>query len=97
MKIFILDKYKITKFNLPEKVEDSFLIPYKGYNNKNDNFVTVEANEDKWQLKSNGAVNILDGTNTVNNITLENYNYYTLSYLLKKNILHLQEQQFLIH
>ena len=25
MKIFILDKFKITKFNLPEKVEDSIL------------------------------------------------------------------------
>ena len=36
MKIFILDKFKITKFDLPEKIEDSFLIPYKGYNNKND-------------------------------------------------------------
>ena len=36
MKIFILDKLKITKFNLPEKIEDSFLIPYKGENNKND-------------------------------------------------------------
>ena len=81
MKIFILDKFKITKFNLPDKVEDSFLIPYKGHNNKNDNFVTVEANEDKWQLKSNGTVNILDGTNIIDNVVLENYNYYTLKVL----------------
>ena len=42
MKIFILDKFKITKFNLPSKAEDSFLIPYKGLDNKSDNFVTVE-------------------------------------------------------
>ena len=81
MKIFILDKFKITKFNLPDKVEDSFLIPYKGYNNKNDNFVTVEANDDRWQLKNNGTVNILDGTNIIDNVVLENYNYYTLKVL----------------
>ena len=81
MKIFILDKFKITKFNLPEKIEDSFLIPYKGYNNKNETAVTVEACDDKWKLKSNGTVNILDGTNIVEEVTLEDYNYYTLKIL----------------
>ena len=81
MKIFILDKFKITKFNLPEKVEDSFLIPYNGYNNKNDNVVTVEANNDKWQLKSNGNVNIIDGTNLLDSVILENYSYYSLKIL----------------
>lgn len=81
MKIFILDKFKITKFNLPEKVEDSFLIPYIGYNGKNDNFVTVEANKDKWQLKSNGTVNIVDGTNMLDSVILDNYSYYSLKIL----------------
>jgi len=86
MKIFILDRFKITKFDLPQKVEDSFLIPYKGYNNKNDNFVTVEANNDKWQLKSNGTVNILDGTNIVDDIYLEAYNYYLLKILGQEEV-----------
>ena len=81
MKIFILDKFKITKFNLPEQIEDSFLIPYKGHNNKEDNFVTVEADEDKWQLRSNGTVNVLDGTNLIDCAELSNYNYYTLKVL----------------
>ncbi len=81
MKIFILDRFKITKFNLPEKVEDSFLIPYIGYNTKNDNFVTVEANNGKWQLKSNGTVNIIDGTNCLDSVILENYSYYSLKIL----------------
>jgi len=81
MKIFILDKFKITKFNLPEKIEDSFLVPYKGYNNKNDIFVTIEANDNKWQVKSNGTVNILDGANILDKAILENYNYYSLKVL----------------
>ena len=82
MKIFILDKFKITKFNLPEKIEDSFLIPYLGIGgNKNNIVVTVEAKDDKWQLKSNGTVNVLDGSNILDSIVLENYNYYTLKIL----------------
>lgn len=81
MKIFILDKYKITKFNLPEKVEDSFLIPYIGFNDKKDNFVTVEANNDKWQLRSNGIVNIIDGANILDSVNLEDYSSYTLKIL----------------
>ena len=81
MKIFILDKFKITKFNLPEQIEDSFLVPYKGHNNKNETSVTVEANEEKWQLKSNGTINVLDGANILDKAILENYNYYSLKVL----------------
>ena len=81
MKIFILDKTKITKFNLPETPVDSFLIPYFGQNNNNETFVTVEANDDKWELKSNGTVNILDGSNVLDKVILENFTYYTLKIL----------------
>ena len=81
MKIFILDKFKITKFNLPEKVDDSFLVPYIGYDGKNDDFVTVEANNDKWQLKSNGTVNIIDGTNILDSVLIDNYSCYSLKIL----------------
>ena len=84
MKIFILDKYKITRFNLPEKIEDSFLIPYNGYGNPNETFVTVEANGDKWQLKSNGTVNIIDGITLIDNVFLENYSCYSLKVLGQK-------------
>ena len=85
MKIFILDKYKITRFNLPEKIDDSFLIPYKGYGNPNETFVTVEANKDKWQLKSNGTVNIIDGITLIDNAFLENYSCYSLKVLGQKD------------
>ena len=86
VKIFILDKYKITKFNLPEKVEDSFLIPYKGNNNKNENYVTVEASDDKWKLKSNGNINIMDNSVLVSDVILENYDYHFLKVLGQEEI-----------
>ena len=69
MKIYILDKYKITKFNLPEKIEDSFLISYSGYNNKKDNFITIEAEDNKWQLKSNGHSNIISNSGIIDFIS----------------------------
>ena len=81
MKIFILDKFKITKFKLPEKIEDSFLIPYKGYRNKNDLFVTVEANENKWQLKSNGIINVMDDSNLFDFVEINDYDCYCLNVL----------------
>ena len=62
MKIFILDKYKITKFNLPEKIEDSFLIPYKVKRKKQEHVVTIEGENGSWYLKSNGNVNVMNGT-----------------------------------
>ena len=81
MKIFILDKYKITKFNLPTEIQDSFLIPYSGYNNKNESAVTVEAKDGKWRLKSNGTINVFDGQNLIDSVFLENYSYYSLKIL----------------
>ena len=81
MKIFILDKFKITKFDLPKKIEDSFLIPYNSYNNKNNNYVTVEADNNNWQLKSNGNVNIVDGTNLIDKVVLTDYSCYHLKVL----------------
>jgi len=81
MRIFILDKVKITKYNLPNKIEDSFLVPYNGYDNIKDNYITVEATEDKWQLKSNGTVNIVDGVNILETAFLDNYSFYNLKVL----------------
>lgn len=86
MKIFILDKFKITKFSLPEKIEDSFLIPYKSYNNPNENLITVEAIDENWRIKSNGNVNIMDGTTMLDKVILENYSYYTLKILGQQEI-----------
>lgn len=46
MRIFIADKDKLTKFNLPEKIEDSFLVPYKEKNKRKEKYVTIESEND---------------------------------------------------
>ena len=87
MKIVILDKVKITKFNLPEKIEDSFLISFKVNNNKETNYVTVEEKDSKWQLKSNGNVTIMSGTTKVREAFLDEGSYYMLKVLGQKELL----------
>ena len=78
MKIFILDKYKITKFELPKKIEDSFLVPYNKYDTKVDSFVTIESNDDKWQIRSNGNVNL---ENDLDKVVLGDYDYHKIKVL----------------
>ena len=59
LRIFIADKDKLTKFNLPKEAEESFLVTYKPNNSKKEYTINIEARENKWVLKSNGLVNIV--------------------------------------
>lgn len=85
MRIFILDKIKITKFNLPEKAEDSFLIPYIGQDDKSEKLVSIEAVNEKWELKSNGEVNVVSGVNLLEKVILEEYSFVSLKILGQKD------------
>lgn len=78
MKILILDNYKITKFNLPEKIEGTYLIPYRCHDCQTDNTITIEAEENHWKLKSNGSVDVLNGDILRESAQLDNYQYYNL-------------------
>lgn len=53
MRIFIADKDKLTKFNLPEKIEDSFLVPYKEKNKRKEKYVTIESENESFQKNLN--------------------------------------------
>lgn len=89
MKLFILDKCKITKFNLPEKIEDSFLIPYMSTGDFKENMITVEAEQEKWYLKSNGNVNVINGKVFEPKTILEEYKIYSLKILNQDEIISL--------
>ena len=78
MKLLILDQYRITKFVLPEKIEETFLIPYKIKGNSIDNVITIEAENNKWVIKSNGNVDVLNGDIPRDKAILDNYQYYKL-------------------
>ena len=75
MRVFILDKEKITKFNLPNKVSGVYAIDYLPVGSKIKRTVSIEARDEKWIIKSNGSVNIVSGNMIQEVATLEEYQY----------------------
>ena len=75
MRVFILDKEKITKFNLPNKVSGVYAIDYLPVGSKIKRTVSIEARDDKWIIKSNGSVNIVSGNMIQEVAILEEYQY----------------------
>ena len=79
MKLFIADTEKITTFHLPEEVSEMYLFPYIGRLNKRENNISIEAENNKWFVKSNGSVNVLDDSNvSISSQELINYRSYRL-------------------
>ena len=73
MRIFILDKEKITKFNLPSKVSGVFAIDYLPVDSRVKRTVSVEAENDNWILKSNGSINVINGNAIMEKVPLVEY------------------------
>ena len=73
MRIFILDKEKVTKFNLPSKVSGAFAIDYLPVGSKIKRTVSIEAFENQWIVKSNGSVDVLNGNVVLDNAILNEY------------------------
>lgn len=73
MRIFILDKEKITKFNLPSKVSGVFAIDYLPVDSKVKRTVSIEAENNSWILKSNGSINVINGNAIIEKSPLIEY------------------------
>lgn len=78
MRVFILDKEKITKFNLPTKISGVFAVDYLPVNSKIKRTVSIEAFNGQWIIKSNGVVNVLNGNILVQSAVLEEYCYHSI-------------------
>ena len=73
MKVYISDSEKLTKYNLPKEVQESYLIQYQPNGSKKVFDISIESNENNWILKSNGMVNVIENNYTVQSATLSNY------------------------
>src|SRR5574344_1235735 len=71
MKVYILDSKKITKYNLPIKVEEDYLINYIGESGK-ESVITVAAKNGNWYLKNDGSADMIGESS--DEIVLQNYN-----------------------
>jgi S-DNA-T family DNA segregation ATPase FtsK/SpoIIIE len=58
MKVYLVDDIKVTKFDLPKTNDDFFTYNYSIINTNIKCPITFESKNDRWQLKSNGTVNI---------------------------------------
>ncbi len=80
MKVLLIEKDKITKYELPSQIEDSFIINYKPMGGR-DCVVSLEAKNGSWYLKSNGSVNVMNSSMLVNEVALVEYGSYILKFL----------------
>lgn len=89
MRLYLVDKNKIFKFVLPEKIDGSFLFSYKNKKTKLENIINVEEENGEWKLKSNGSVNVVTNNGVLNDIILKDYLTIPISLGSNKNIKYL--------
>jgi len=80
MKIYIADNNKLVKYNLPTKVEESFLFPYRHSKNKNEYLINIVSNNEKWYFKSDASVLIDSGQTALQAIELSDYSHYIIKF-----------------
>ena len=81
MRLYILDNNKIVKFDLPEKVEEYFLIKHNFFGSNSESTITVEAENGKWYLISNVNVNIISNNSIVQKEVIDDYSCHYLKIL----------------
>ncbi len=87
VRLYIADNEKLTKFDLPQEVRESFLIPYRTGNSRKEYLITVEGVNRKWQVKSNGSVNVVENNITIMEGLLNYYVPITLEVVNEKKML----------
>ena len=78
MKLYLAEPNELHIFELPSKVEGSFLFDFKIKNSTINNLLTIDSKEGKWLLKSNGNVNIQSGESTYKEYLLEEFSIIPL-------------------
>lgn len=78
VRLYIADEQKLTKFDLPNIVEESFLVPFKMSNSQREYTISIESEDGNWFIKSNGLINIVFNNQLVLRQQLVNYGNYEL-------------------
>lgn len=78
MQVTLIKEQTVRSFVLPEKVKGQFWVTDKTENNLEYNFISIEAINEKWVLKSNKNVTILVDQQNLKSIILEDHLIYRL-------------------
>ena len=78
LKLYVADGEKLTKFNLPKEIQESFLMNYKPSFSSEEYTISIESKNDNWFLESNGQVNIIQNESIVLDSPLMDYSFHQL-------------------
>ena len=79
MKVFLVDKFKVNIYTLPEKIEDAFPINYVSYNGVEE-LITITAENNNWYISSGYDVNIYKDTLLIEKEQLTNDCAFTIKF-----------------
>lgn len=81
MKVFLVDKYKVHIFSLPNKVEDSFTINYCSHNNVEE-AITLSTDNNEWVISGTEELGIYDKNSMrLNSDHIQNNSIYNLKFI----------------
>lgn len=78
MKILLLDHKQVTHYNLPEKVSGEYIFNYINDKTKLGHTLHFVSENEKWFIKSNDSISILNQNEIIEEAQLANYNFYIL-------------------
>lgn len=81
MQITLIKEQTVKTFVLPEKVKGQFWVTDKKQDNHDYDFISIEAVDKDWILKSNKTVTIVNDQGHLKNVKLENQQIYRLKIL----------------
>jgi len=89
VRIYLASKTNITKFRLETEEDDFFSYSYISPGTSESFLITFEKKDNKWYVKSNGSVNVYDGTTSLNSMELVEYKNCTIKLLGQSDLINI--------
>ena len=87
MLIYIIHNDYISTFRLPKDVSGNYMLSDIDTDDKNRSLINISSQNGKWYFNSNIDVGIYYNNNFVKEIEVAPYNFYTLNYFLKTEMI----------
>ena len=89
MKVLLIKNNRLYNYILPKEIKDNFWITDIDSFDNTRNLINIEAVEGKWALTSNYDTHIMSSSGTLNQVYLEEYQFYTIKNDSEKNYYYL--------
>lgn len=89
MKLLLVDKVRITKVDLPDNIDDNYVIEYSLCNKNENVLITFGLSNGKKTIRSNGIVNVINNQSVISEVILIEYGIYILKILGNNDLLYI--------